>query len=297
MDNIKLLKWDDNLSLGVDDIDKDHKRLFSIIGKILLLSQDEDSEKVKHATREGQKFFVRYAMEHFEREEAFMRSQNYSEYETHKAMHDDLKQNILPALKLSLEESDYAIDEIRHFLGVCAGWLSTHIMMVDQAIVHPERYQAFDMDFSTSQEHITASVQKVVQNLYALPSDLISEHYTGWDFGRTLFYEIIVQEEDGKIVHLLYLLEEKLVFTLAAMRIGFEIQKVDSYLLALLKNILSNMTLQMAYYLKIKGKPKQRSGQLIDSSEVQSIFANKTLNYSSLFSTKYGKFAFSVYEH
>ena len=294
--NQTTLQWDDRLNLDVPVIDKDHKRLFSIIGKILLLSQQDEIEKFRHAAKEGLKFFVSYASEHFAREEAYMQSINYPGYEGHKSIHDDLKQNILPSLKLSLEDSNYDTKELRHFLGVCVGWLSTHIMMTDQAIVHPGRYQAFDMNFSNFQEHITAAVKKVVDNLYTLRTDLISEHYTGWDFGRTLFYEITVQEEDGKVVHLLFLLEEKLVYTLASQRIRFEINKVDSYLLALLKEILSNITLQLAFYLNIKGTIKQRSGELIESSEVTSIFANKTLTYSSLFSTAYGKFAFSVYE-
>lgn len=296
MRNTESFKWDERLSLGISPIDKDHQRLFSIIRKILVLSSEEDYEKVKHAVKEGLKFFISYTMSHFQREEDFMLSNQYPDYSQHKKMHDDLKYNTLPSLKLSLEESDYEVEEIRHFLGVCVGWLSTHIMMMDQAIVHPKQYQSFDFKFTGEQEKIEKAVKKVVFDLYQMDSELISNHYTGWDFGKVIFYEITVKSEGKKGIHLLYVLEEKLIFNLASQRMGMEIKRIDTYLITLMKEILSKMASQMAYYLNISGEFKQRTGYLVESSEVETIYRNKSLIYSSLFSTKEGKFAFSVYQ-
>ena len=65
MPNTDSLHWDDRLNLGVEELDKDHQRLFSIIRKILVLSEEEEDEKVVHAAKEGIKFFTSYTLSHF----------------------------------------------------------------------------------------------------------------------------------------------------------------------------------------------------------------------------------------
>lgn len=296
MPNTDSLHWDDRLNLGVEELDKDHQRLFSIIRKILVLSEEEEDEKVVHAAKEGIKFFTSYTLSHFGREEKYMKDHNYPEYDLHKGMHDDLKNNVLPSLKQELEDNEYSIDSIRHFLGVCVGWLSTHIMMVDQTILHHDRYQRIDLNFSKVSDSLNEIMKKVIHNLYHINAELISSHYTGWDFGKALFYELTYTTGEKKSIHLLFTIEQKGVFTLASQRTRMEIKRVDAYLLSLIKEILSNMTQQIAYYLKLSGEYKQRSGVMLESSEVESIFINKHLTYSSLFNTPVGKLAFSIYE-
>lgn len=289
-------QWDESLNLGNSEIDKDHQRLFGIISKIMYLSQDNQEEKVKYAAKEGLKFLISYTNQHFKREEQFMLDSSYPEFERHKGMHDDLKNNVLPALQKDLEESDYSVDSIRHFLGVCTGWLTTHIMMVDQTIVHHDKYQRIDLQLSDLTQNLNLVLKKIIYNLYEMDCELISDHYTGWDFGKALFYELTYVTEEKKVIHLLFTMDQKGIFALASQRSGMEITKVDSYLLALIKQILSNITHQMAYYLNITGTYKQRSGVMIESNEVALIFSNKQLTYSSLFNTPVGKFAFSIYE-
>lgn len=296
MKNPDSLKWDSRLTLGVEVLDKDHQRLFSIIRKILLLAEEEQTEKVEHAAKEGLKFLFSYTLEHFAREEAFMLSQGYPEYYLHKQMHDDMKNNVLPALQKDLEDTDYHIDSIRHFLGVCVGWLSTHIMMVDQTILHHDKYKRFDLNFTTKEDKLNSIMKKIIHNLYHMDIELVSSAYTGWDFGNALFYELTFQTGEKQVLHLLFTIEQKAVFTLASERVGTKITRIDAYLLALIKEILSSIASQMAYYLQLEGSYKQRSGVMLESSEVETVFLNKKVTYSSLFSTPIGKFAFSIYE-
>lgn len=296
MKNPNTFQWDNRLSLGIEALDKDHKRLFSIIRKILLLSEEEQTDKVKHAAKEGLKFLFTYTLEHFAREEGFMLRNGYGEYQLHKQLHDDMRDKVLPALQKDLEENDYHIDSIRHFLGVCVGWLSTHIMMVDQTIVHHDRYKRFDLSFNNQEDQLNAIMKKIIHNLYHMDIEVISNAYTGWDFGNALFYELTYVTEEKEVIHLLFTIEQKAVFALASERVGMQITKVNSYLLALIKEILSSIATQMAYYLDLKGNYKQRSGVMLESSEIETIFLNKKLTYSSLFSTPIGKFAFSVYQ-
>lgn len=128
----KEIKWNDRFNIGVDSIDTAHRRLFSIVGKLISLNEDET--KQQHACREGIKYFKSYTIKHFEDEEAYMRSINYPNLAIHKSLHDSLRDKTLPALEEEMAEQDYSRESVQHFLGICVGWLNGHIMVEDRAI-------------------------------------------------------------------------------------------------------------------------------------------------------------------
>ena len=61
--------WKDEFNIGVDIIDKEHKKLFKIINKLFEF-KEEDSTR-QWACREGIKFFKQHAADHFADEEAY----------------------------------------------------------------------------------------------------------------------------------------------------------------------------------------------------------------------------------
>ena len=85
----KEAEWNKNFNIGVDSIDNAHRKLFSIVRKLINLSQNEHNGQ--WACAEGIKYFKRYAIEHFTDEEAYMQSIDYSGYKIHKRLHDDIK--------------------------------------------------------------------------------------------------------------------------------------------------------------------------------------------------------------
>ena len=76
------IKWNDRFNIGVASIDHAHQKLFSIVGKLVALNEDET--KQQHACKEGIKYFKSYTLKHFADEEAYMQSINYSGYAMHK---------------------------------------------------------------------------------------------------------------------------------------------------------------------------------------------------------------------
>lgn len=113
------LVWEDRFNIGVEIIDKEHRKLFKIINK--LFSYGDDEEKTQWVCQEGIKYFRDHAMKHFADEEAYMESIHYNGLPIHKRIHDDFRTKTLPALQQELEESDYSEDAVSHFLGVCTG--------------------------------------------------------------------------------------------------------------------------------------------------------------------------------
>ena len=126
------LVWKEEYNIGVDIIDKEHKRLFKIINKLFAFGEEE--KKSQWACQEGIKFFKDHAMQHFGEEERYMMSVNYEGLKTHRQIHQGFRKKTLPALEEELERTEYSPNSVGHFLGVCAGWLIGHTLMEDRAI-------------------------------------------------------------------------------------------------------------------------------------------------------------------
>ena len=126
------LQWQDRFNIGVEIVDQAHRRLFSIVQKIMELYVEKHEDKF--ACVEGIKYFKAYAIKHFAEEEAYMRKAGYSGYLAHKRLHDKMKRETLPSLERELYASDFSTEAVQRFIGVCSGWLTGHIIIEDRAI-------------------------------------------------------------------------------------------------------------------------------------------------------------------
>ena len=63
MDQQKFI-WHDRYNIGVESIDREHRKLFSIMNKLCAYGGAND-EKSRWAYQEGVKFFKGHAMKHF----------------------------------------------------------------------------------------------------------------------------------------------------------------------------------------------------------------------------------------
>ncbi|GAB1417632.1 hypothetical protein MASR2M12_03970 [Bacteroidales bacterium] len=124
-------QWNDEYSINVF-VDKDHRRLIDIIGKLAnhIYNSGSKNEFAKILSD-----MTDYAMQHFKKEEIYMQDFNYPLLKEHKSFH---KKYIISTLKYNLailndDETDPA--QIVQFL---SNWWATHIMVSDAAY---ERYK------------------------------------------------------------------------------------------------------------------------------------------------------------
>lgn len=96
--------WNDRFNIGVESIDKEHKRLFKIINKLYIFKEEEGSSQ--WACQEGIKFFKKHAVEHFEDEENYMESIGYEWLEQHRFLHKGFRDVLLPTLERELEQTE-----------------------------------------------------------------------------------------------------------------------------------------------------------------------------------------------
>ena len=85
------LQWTQALSVGVDEIDDQHRELFRRAARLLDGLQRGEPEEIGALVD----FLHEYAVTHFGAEEAFMREEAYPGYVRHKAEHDRFVSDLL----------------------------------------------------------------------------------------------------------------------------------------------------------------------------------------------------------
>jgi len=121
--------WRESLCIGVDVIDAQHKKLFDEVAKLVnevRISGTADKEKCISAIH----FLKEYALSHFDDEEAYLRSINYTELESHKKLHESFVETLLEHRAI-MEQSNFATKDVKKFVGMLAAWLLYHVAHED----------------------------------------------------------------------------------------------------------------------------------------------------------------------
>ncbi|MCW8932625.1 MAG: bacteriohemerythrin [Gammaproteobacteria bacterium] len=119
------IKWSDELSVGIEEIDEQHKVLVNLINKM------HDAIDHHHGSDTVEEILVEladYTKIHFAVEESLMRILDFPGYDEHKEIHDELLEHVVQ-LHEKVASGKTAISfELMHFL---KSWLSKHIMEED----------------------------------------------------------------------------------------------------------------------------------------------------------------------
>lgn len=121
-----LIDWNPAYSIGMDEIDDQHRVLFDIINHLW--------EHVIHRERGGGVLdtldeLERYTITHFTAEETFMRSHGYSGFDAHKQQHDHFINRVRNE-RITIEAGGPVSLDMVNFL---KDWLINHILVQDKA--------------------------------------------------------------------------------------------------------------------------------------------------------------------
>ena len=221
--------WKDSYKIGVDFIDKEHQVLFSRVNKLLTLSQNQ--EKNEYVCREGVKYIKHHTEEHFEHEETYMQSIEYSDYEIHKRIHDNFRYVTLPALEEELENTRYSMNSIRHFLGVCIGWLVSHTQMEDQAIAGKTTSKWKEIPHEKEKDALEAAIIQIAKEMFHLNAKIVSEQYAGEDFGKMVCPRFIYSGANKEKWEITIAFEERLLLSIISDILNTEYPRVDDMVL------------------------------------------------------------------
>lgn len=124
-----LMNWESKFSVGIKEIDDQHKKLFDLINS---LHDAMKAGKGKDALGKVLIELVNYTVYHFGTEEKLFQKYAYPETTAHKKEHADLTKQATE-LKAKFEKEGGAITiDVMNFL---RDWLNNHILKIDMKYV------------------------------------------------------------------------------------------------------------------------------------------------------------------
>lgn len=121
------ITWDiKKFTVGVQEIDKQHEKLVSMVNKLnALLKRDiSNSDELKSILQE----LKEYTVYHFKAEEELMEKAAYPEMTKHKETHKKFVEKVLDYEKRFLKGESVGFE----LIGVLKTWLTMHILGVDK---------------------------------------------------------------------------------------------------------------------------------------------------------------------
>lgn len=121
------VEWTDSLSVGIQEIDEQHKVLINLINR--LFDETIVNQSAIGVTEQVLQELVEYTMVHFAVEESLFRIFDYPEIEAHMRRHVDLKEQVLDLQKKIKKGETVVNSDLLMFL---KKWLTNHILQEDK---------------------------------------------------------------------------------------------------------------------------------------------------------------------
>jgi hemerythrin len=126
---MSMFAWKDSYSIGVIEIDAQHRRLFSLADE---LHTAMNTGKGKAVLEQVLQNLITYTKSHFAAEERLMQKCGYPELPAHKTQHDDLTAQVV-TLQGEFQSGKAMLSiEVMQFL---SNWLRQHIGGTDRKYV------------------------------------------------------------------------------------------------------------------------------------------------------------------
>ncbi|NNF84255.1 MAG: hemerythrin family protein [Deltaproteobacteria bacterium] len=123
-------RWTEDLSVGVDVIDNQHKELFSTADSLLTaVERDEGRGEVTKVVA----FLEGYVETHFQMEEMYMKRHNYPDYPAHKIDHTTFISDFYD-LRQELDNNGVTPELTVRLANWIGEWLVNHIGRMDKAL-------------------------------------------------------------------------------------------------------------------------------------------------------------------
>jgi hemerythrin-like metal-binding protein len=120
------LEWKDEYSVGIDSIDRQHRRLVNLINQLHTAVTYSTGEEFE---REALDELVDYTKTHFTYEEGLMEQNGYPDFDEHKAQHKQMIEKVGEVLAEYEKDQDTAMNNALSYL---SDWLINHINGTDK---------------------------------------------------------------------------------------------------------------------------------------------------------------------
>lgn len=285
-------EWKDEYNIGVESIDDAHKQLFKIVSRIINNFESNDFERNKATCIEAIKYLKNYSIRHFADEEAYQLKIGYRGYQLHKRVHDNMKNVVIPALEKEMASKGYSKESMENFLGVCAGWLSAHILIDDAAICGKTQSK-----WRYSDERSIAVLNDIIANssanLFAMKAEIISKNYEGHRLDELFIHKDTLEAADGTMLVVTTAVEHPMLKVIARRFVKSHVFELDTVIQSMLSEMLSSFN-KSVIMMFLKENPRVHESKAITPESFYADYDKDYPDYSMLWRTYCGRFAFTV---
>lgn len=122
----RYLVWKDEYSVGIKEMDNDHKKLINLINQLQTAVHYYTGREFEEKALDE---LVDYTKTHFKKEEQLLEDNNYAELEAHKELHQKFINKVNDFLEQYKQDSEVTINDTLEFL---KDWLIKHINGTDK---------------------------------------------------------------------------------------------------------------------------------------------------------------------
>ena len=121
-----MIPWTENLSVGIKEIDNQHKKFLELVNKLHTAVKEKKSREVEGKIIDG---LIEYAFYHFTLEERYLDRSNYPHTEQHKKEHEEFVDKIIK-MKKNHEKNKLSVTvEMINFMN---NWWINHVWNSDK---------------------------------------------------------------------------------------------------------------------------------------------------------------------
>lgn len=286
-------QWQDRFCIGVEAVDQAHHKLFTIVDKIMELYLERHESRF--ACVEGIKYFKAYALKHFAEEEAYMREIGYSGYLAHKRLHDKMRRETLPALERELYATNFSTEAVQHFIGVCVGWLTGHIMIEDRAITGRTAGEFEPPQTDDELSMIRAVIINPLQEILGLNVQFIGKFSTKDVIRDAQYYEMTYRLRPGQKLRFVLVIGEEPMLRAAGLVFGMEFFSTNEIARFAIRELAQNLIQRAAACFEHDSSAYQmEEDHFMDAWEYNQEFGAHAPQYSLLFSVNQNCFALCI---
>ncbi|RDH85701.1 MAG: hypothetical protein DIZ80_01890 [endosymbiont of Galathealinum brachiosum] len=125
--SIKAIEWSDVYSVGIEDIDNDHKKLLLLLNRSITIANNHLSSNELGGILDE---LIDYTQYHFKREENIMEENGYPQFDKHRKVHELIVREV-QHYKIKYDQGELSVEKFLEFLSV---WLKDHILGLDKSI-------------------------------------------------------------------------------------------------------------------------------------------------------------------
>lgn len=291
MNSTEVPEWKDEFNIGVDYIDRAHRKLFSVLLKMVQLLEDDVYEKNKYACMESIKFLKNYTIIHFAEEEAYQLEIGYKGYEMHKKLHDNLRGVTLPMLEKQLEEQDYSKEVISQAVGIFAGWLTGHIVIEDRAITGKVVSKWSNNYNEDCFQALDSRCREIMNTLFDMHLELYNSAYEGRPIKEAFYYRFYCDNSSSIVL----IAQKNVILRMVSKILGCVQEDFNKTVQLAYIQMLQDMVKDILSIIepdRVVGLKSQRS---IDSRILQQSFARGFPRYSIMWKTQFGFLTMCVF--